>query len=242
MPKYYRLITEETVLARRSGARAVIPGGFRDLSADIISTCTFLQSLIQQIIYITHGNELLAAKKTLKEFKSPKARIDFLCSFPYSESDPIVFSVFNYARLLFWDLYEFRNVLAHEIWASSDVYADAVLFSSLDEEAKLLMASGRLFHAENATSQEVFDALIRYIRNVKIVTRADLSVAMGDANLCSWILMHVSNVLDERDPVKKDEARRLFLHFKGTSHLFEKTPPSVGTLRFNASKSKSIRG
>lgn len=242
MPKYYKLITESTNLARRSGAGAVIPAGFRDLSASIVSTCTFLQSLLQQIIYVTHGADLLAAKRTLKEFPNPKARIDFLCSFPYSKADPIVLSVFDYARLLFRDLYELRNILSHEVWASSDVYDDAVIFSSLDEEARLLMVSGRIWHAENATPQEVFDATVRYIRSVKIVASADLHAAMGDANLCSWILMHIGNVLNEQDATRKGEARRLFLQYKGTSHLFTDTPPAAGILSFNASRSKSIQG
>lgn len=242
MPKYHKLITESTNLSQRKGTGAVIPTGFKDLSASIVSSCTFLQSLIQQIIYITHGAELLAAKRTLKEFPNPKARIDFLCSFPYSESDPVVLSVFDYARLLFRDLYELRNILSHEVWASSDDYCDAVIFSSLDEEARLLMVSGRMWHMENTTSKEVFDATVRYIRSVKIVTSADLHAAMGDANLCSWILMHIGNVLNEHDAKKKIEARQIFLQYKGTSHLFAGTPPTTGSVEFNASRSKTIKG
>lgn len=242
MPKYYKLITESTTLARRSGASAVIPSGFKDLSASLVSTCTFLQSLLQQIIYITHGAELVAAKRTLKEFPNPKARIDFLCSFPYSEADPVVLSVFDYARLLFRDLYELRNILSHEVWASSDIYDDAVIFSTLEEEARLLMVSGRVWHAENATPQEVFDATVRYIRSVKIIASADLQAAMGDANLCSWILMHIGNVLNEQDATRKAEARQLFLQYKGTSHLFADASPTTGTLSFKALRSKSIQG
>lgn len=239
---YYKLISGSTNLDRKSGTSAVIPVGFRDLSSSIVSTCTFMQNLIQQIIYVTHGNEILAAKRTLKEFPNPKARIDFLCSFPYSENDPVVLSVFNYARLLFLDLYELRNILSHEVWASSDVYHDAVIFSSLDEESRLLMVSGRIWHTENATPQEVFDATVRYIRSVKIVTSTDLHAAMDDANLCSWILMHICAVINEQDATAKGEARRIFLQYKGTSHLFADIAPAAGTLIFNASKSKSIQG
>lgn len=242
MPKYYRSITESTTISRRTGAGAVIPAGFRDLSASIVSSCTFLQSLLQQIIYVTHGAELIAATRALKEFPNPKARIDFLCSFPYSEADPVVLSVFDYARLLFRDLYELRNILSHEVWASSDDYVDAVIFSSLDEEARLLMVSGRTWHMENVTSQEVFDATVRYIRRAKIVVSADLHAAMGDANWCSWMLMHISNVLNEQDATKKSEARQLFLQSKGTSHLFAGTPPTTEPLNFNASRSKIIKG
>lgn len=242
MPKYYKSITESTTISRRTGTGAVIPTGFRDLSASIVSSCTFLQSLLQQIIYVTHGAELIAAKRALKEFPNPKARIDFLCSFPYSEADPVVLSVFDYARLLFRDLYELRNILSHEVWGSSDDYVDAVIFSSLDEEARLLMVSGRIWHMENVTSQEVFDATVRYIRRVKIVASADLHAAMGDANWCSWILMHISNVLNEQDATKKAEARQIFLQSKGTSHLFAGTLPTTEPLNFNASRSKTIRG
>ena len=242
MPKYYKLITQSTAISRRTGTGAIIPTGFRDLSASIVSSCTFLQSLLQQIIYVTHGAELIAAKRALKEFPNPKARIDFLCSFPYSEADPVVLSVFDYARLLFRDLYELRNILSHEVWASSDDYGDAVIFSSLDEEARLLMVSGRMWHMENVTSQEVYDATVRYIRSVEIVASADLHAAMGDANWCSWILMHISNVLNEQDATKKAEARQLFLQSKGTSHLFAGTPPTTEPLTFNASRSKTIKG
>lgn len=242
MPKYYKLIIESTAIFQRKGTGAVIPPGFRDLSASIVSSCTFLQSLLQQIIYVTHGAELLAAKRTLKEFPSPKARIDFLCSFPYSEADPILLTVFDYARRLFRDLYELRNILSHEVWASSDDYDDAVMFSSLDEEARLLMVSGRMWHMENVTSQEVFDATVRYIRSVKIVASADLHAAMGDANWCSWILMHISTVLNEPDATRKAEARQIFLQSKGTSHLFPGTPPTTGSVNFIASRSKTIKG
>lgn len=242
MPKYYELITESMNLSRRSGTGTVVPAGFRDLSASIISSCTFLQGLLQQIIYVTHGDELLAAKRALKNFPNPKARIDFLCSFPYSEADPVILSVFDYARLLFRDLYELRNILSHEVWSSSDDYNDAIIFSSLDEEARLLMVSGRMWHVENVTSREVFEATVRYIRSVKIVTRADLHAAMGDANLCSWILMHIGNVLNEQDATKKAEARQFFLLYKGTSHLFAEAPLTNGSLSIHASKSKTIQG
>jgi hypothetical protein len=76
---------------------------------------------------------------------------------------------------------------------------------------------------------------------VKVVTSADLHAAMGDANLCSWILMHIGNVLNEQDATKKAEARQLFLQYKGTSHLFADTLSTTGTLNFNASRSKTIQ-
>lgn len=240
MPTYYGLITDGTTLDRRSGSNAVVPPGFKDLSTSVTSTCTYLQSLLQQIIFVTHGAELLDAKRTLKTFPNPKARIDFLCSYPYSDADPVVSAVFEYARALFRDLYELRNVLSHEVWASSDVHSGTVLFSSLDEEARLLMVSGRIWHAEEATAQETYDGMVRYIRSVKVITCEHLRAALSDADLCAWILMHVGTVLNEPDPVRREEARRLFFHFRGTSHLFAGEPLTAGTLSFDASRNKEI--
>ncbi len=240
MRKYYGSIVERTTISLRTGAGIAIPADFTNLSSSVVQSCTLLQHLLQKIIYVTHGAELLAAKRTLKEFPSPKARIDFLCSFPYSERDPIVLSTFNYARSLFREIYELRNVLSHEIWSSSEEYGDAIIFSSLDEQAKLLMATGRIWHVANATSQEVHDALIRFIRSVKLVTNANLRAAMDDASLCSWILMHIEGILEEPDPARREEARQLFLQHKGTSHLFDGARATNGLLNYNSTKRKTI--
>lgn len=242
MSKYYRYITERSELDRRVGVGVAVPAGFNELSSSVVSACSFLQSLIQQTIYVTHGAELLVAKKTLKDYPSPKARIQFLCSFPYSEDDPVVSTVFNYSRQLFQDLYDLRNTLAHEIWSSSPEYRGSLLFSSLDEEARLLMTSGRILHTEGATPLEVYNSTIRYIRSVKIVSCSDLHAALKDADLCAWILMHIGNVLDEQDPAQKEEARRAFFVFKGTSHLFDGVTPTLETVRFQSSRSKNIQG
>lgn len=201
MPKYYRLIANSTTLDRRSGSDVVVPPVFKELSSSLISTCTYLQSLLQHVIFVTHGAELLEAKRALRTFPNPKARIDFFCSYPYSEADPVLWAVFDYARSLFRNLYELRNILTHEVWASSDAHNGAVLFSSLDEEARLLMVSGRILHVEEATSQEVYDGIVRYIRSVKVITCENLRSALSDANLCAWILMHIGTVLNEPDPM-----------------------------------------
>ena len=242
MPKYYKMITEETTLNTRSGPDVVFPASFRRQSASIVSTCSFIQCLLQHVIYVTHGAELRAAKRTLSDFPSPKSRIDFLCSFPYSEADPVFSAVFEYARLLFRDLYEIRNILSHEVWAMSDAHGNAVIFSSLEEEARRLMVTGRIWHADDANTKEIFDGMIRYIRNVKLVDSADLKAAMVDADLCSWILMNISNVLQEQDTARREEARRLFLQFHGTAHLFGGGPSTSGTLAFSASRRKDIKG
>lgn len=240
MKSYYESIVERTTISLRTGADIDIPSHFTDLSSSVIQSCTLLQHLLQKIIYVTHGSELLAAKRTLKEFPSPKARIDFLCSFPYSEHDPIVLSAFNYSRSLFRGIYELRNVLSHEIWASSEDYGNSVIFSSLDEQARLLMATGRIWHAAEATPQEVHDAVIRFIRSLKLITNANLRTAMDDARLCTWILMHIEGILEEPDPARREEARQLIIQYKGTSHLFEGAQVTNGILNYNSTKRKTI--
>lgn len=195
------------------------------------------------MIYISHGAQLLGAKQTLKDFPNPKARIDFLCSFPYSEEDPVVAKVFDYSRRLFVDLYELRNILEHELWSSSEDYVDSVLFSTLDEEARLLMASGRVWHKEDTTPQEVYNATIRFIKNVKIVSSDNLKMAVSDGNLCAWILMNTCNILNEQDdPGRKEGARQAFLVFQGTSHLFGRVASPSTTVEFRTSKNKTITG
>jgi hypothetical protein len=215
---------------------------FGDLSSLIICRCSFLQGLIQSVIYATHGLELLAAKHALKDFPSPKARMEFLSDFPYSDADSVISSVFDFARTLFLEIYELRNVLAHEDWRSSDAFNDVILFSSLDEEARLMLASGRLLHDDDTTPQQIYDATVRYIESVKIVSVADLKTALEDANLCSWILMQVSHVLNESDPAKKDKLREAFFVFRGTSHLFDVVTPSSGKVDVQSSRKKTIRG
>lgn len=242
MPKYYRFMLDKSNLSKRSGSNTVIPLGFNELSSSLISQCSFIQSLIQQVIYITHGAEIFAANKTLKEFPNPKARIDFLCEFPFGNTDEIVSSVFDYSRSLFRDLYEFRNVLAHEIWSSSEDYENSIIFSKLDEESRLLMVSGKMWHIEGTSSRDVYNATIRYISNVKIASCSDLHSALKDADLCAWILMHIGNVINEPDPVRKEEARRAFLVFKGTSHLFGSHTATSEPVNFQTSRSKNIQG
>lgn len=240
MPKYYRTITQETHLSQKSGSALAVSQHFQILSSTILSKCSFIQNLIQQIIYISHGKELPSAKRTLKTFPNPKARVDFLCSFPYNDDDPVVVKVFNFARLLFAEIYELRNILAHEIWSSSESYPNLVLFSSLDENARLQMASGRLWHIEEATSQETLDATIRFIRSIKLLSIENLKSAVDDADLCGLCLLNIMNILSESDPIRKEDARKPFFVYKGTSHLFGEFPELSNSVEFSASRSKRI--
>lgn len=240
MSKYYTTIKSDLNLSTNEGAELTLPKKFEELSSKIIRLCSFSQRTIQNIIYITHGPELHKAKKSLSSFPNPKARMEFLSSFPYSEVDPIISSVFNYSRELFLELYDLRNVLAHENWMTSEEFEGYVLFSKLNEIAKLDMASGKLSHEVETTPSEVHKAIIRYIRSVKIISTEDLQNAIKDANLCAWILMQIGFVLKEVDSDKKAEFRRSFLVFKGTSHLFDKSIISSKEVSVKSSNSKTI--
>lgn len=240
MAKYFDAITDGTKLKRNIGARLVVSPNFRLKSSAILSQCTFAQSLIQQIIYTTHGDQLVDAKRTLKKFPNPKARFDFLCEFPFTDADPIIYKVFQFARTLFREIYEFRNVLAHETWSSSEQFPNAVLFSSLDDESRLLLATGKLWYTSEITPQQVYDATVRFIRNAKIVTVAHLETAIRDADLCCWVLMNINNVLNESDTSRKEEARQAFLVYSGTSHLFDNPAVGAVTADYSGSKSKTI--
>jgi hypothetical protein len=237
---YYSHITEETTLSQSTGVGAVIPPQFLVLSSLLISRCSFIQKLIQEIVFISHGAELLEARQALDDFPNPKARIEFLCSFSYPEDDPVVSKVFEYSKLLFHKLYTLRNILAHESWSSSNDHAGSVLFVGLGEEARLLMASGRVWHKPEATPQEVYDATIRYIRSVEVVSANDLEAAVRDSDLCAWMLSNTAIVLNEKDPARKEVAREAFIVFQGTAHLFNATSPSSTVIKFNAHRTKTI--
>lgn len=242
MTDYYTSITDDSTLSRRSGTGANVAPEFYVLSSLLISRCSFFQGLIQQIVYTSHGAELHAAKQALRDFPNPKARIDFLCAFPYAEEDSVTSKVFEYAKCLFQKLYELRNALAHEDWSSSDDYPGAVILSSLDEQARLLMTSGRVWHKEDATPQEVYDATIRFIRSVKVVTLDHLRTAVRDMDLCSWMLMQVSTVLSEEDPARKEQGRQAFFVYQGTAHLFDDAGPHPPTVELGTTRHKAIRG
>jgi len=141
---------------------------------------------------------------------------------------------------LFKDIYELRNVLAHEVWASSDDYPGAVLFSRLQEEARLLIASERIVHDVETTAERTFNSIVRYIRNIKIISCEHLATAVKDIDLCNWSLMHIKNLLEEDDPERKSEARKLFFVFRGTSHLFGETNTTCQAAEFSASKNKTL--
>ena len=242
MKKYYKNIESKSKINTRLVGSMPAPVAFNNASSIVISQCSFLQTQIQRIVYVTHGSELLAAKKTLIEFPNPKSRIKFLTSFPYDEADFVVSKVFDYAKNLFTDIYALRNILAHEQWMLSEEYEESVLFSQISEEARLLMASGKILHKEGTTSKELYDATIRYIRSIKVITCLDLHNANKDADLCGWILMTIAHIIDEKDISKKDALRRSFLVFKGTSHLFDPISHTSETVNVQISKNKTILG
>lgn len=241
MQSYFTRIEEGHSIYRKAGSDLAIPPEFHLLASNINAQCNFIQATLQHIIFATHGPELLKANSTLKEFPNPKARIEFLCSFPYSKADPIVFKVFEHAKILFGHIYGIRNVLAHEIWSTSDDFPGSVVFSSLEEEARHLKTASLLLHEKKTSPEEIFEANIRLIRKLKVVSVENLANAINDANLCSWALMVIRNILDESDKEKRDELRRGFLIFEGTSHLFSENALSADPVQYSSSKLKTIR-
>lgn len=241
MSIYFTRIEESTSISRKAGSNLDIPPTFHILTSNLISQCNFIQSMLQHVIFTTHGTEMIKANSILKGFPNPKSRIEFLCSFPYSEIDPIIFRVFEHAKLLFGHIYEIRNVLAHEIWSTSDEFPGSVVFSKLEEEARYLTPARLLLHEKETSSEELFNATIRLIRKLKVVSVDNLTNALNDSRLCSWMLTQILIVLEETDKSKRDELRRAFLIYKGTAHLFSERASSADPVQYSSSKSKTIR-
>ncbi|WP_133244717.1 hypothetical protein [Caulobacter radicis] len=241
MRKYFKNLETETVINRKIGHAIKIDAEFYFLSSNIISQCSFIQQIIQQIIYTSHGKEISAARKALSEIPNPKSRVDFICDFQYKTKDITIDRVFNYARDIFKDIYELRNILAHEIWSSSEDHVDAVLFSTLAAESAFLTSNAKLIHDEDARSKEIFDSIIRFIRSLKIITLNDMHEATKDMVLCIWALSNIRNILDVEKEEEKAAAREAFFVFSGTSHLFPDIKPRSNTAEFLAKKEKTIR-
>lgn len=242
MAKYFDGITQETELTRNKGGLLNVPDGFLASAAQLIAQCSSLQGEIQNIIYVSHGAELIDAGKALKDHPNPKARLDFLCKFPFHDADPALVRVFDFARSLFREIYELRNVLAHENWGSSDHYPGAVLFTSLDEESRLSMASGRLWHYADATPRETYEATVRFIRRVKNVRPDQLILALSEASTCSWVLMTLSQLLNTAEREKREQTRRALAVFGATAHLFDHDASLPAEVEVSNSKSKMVTG
>ncbi len=234
MPKYYDTIEESTDLTYRTSNRLGLSSDFYLLGSYIVSNCSYLQSLLQGTIYISHGAELDDARRVLNGSPNPRARFDFLCSFPFPQDDPTISVVFEFARDLFKDIYEFRNILSHEIWSCSDQYPNEVLFSTLDSTAKLSNASGDLVHKEGTAPQETLNAIIRFIRSMKRSNIDHFEKAAKDIDLCNWALMTIGHFLKEQDSEKKKTLRDTFYVFEGTSHLFEGKVPKSKTVSYSS--------
>ena len=230
MPTYFDTITDVTDLTLNKAANLEVSGGFEAASAALIGRCSALQSEVQSIIYVAHGAELIASKRALRQHLNPKARLDFLCSFPFQNDDAALVRVFNFAREMFGELYALRNVLAHEVWNSSPQFPDAVLFTTLDEESRKLLAEGRLWHFADATPEQIHAAIIRFIRKVRVVRPEQLAQALSDSDICSWTLMTLRQLLNTEDRDKREQTRQALAIFGATAHLFdrdENLPPKI---------------
>ncbi|MEH6743097.1 hypothetical protein [Hyphomonas sp.] len=241
MSMYYSRISDRSKISTRSGTNVVLPTDFSHLTSLVIGRCSYLQSLIQEVIYASHGPEIRSSKTALAENPNPKARMEFLCSFEYKTPDPVIATVFEYAQKLFRDIYELRCVLAHENWMSSDDFEGVVLFSELGEEARRLMISAKVEYNNDTTPKATFDGIMRYIQKIKVVSPVNLRKALQDTDLCSWILMTISHLLKEADENKKIALRETFSVFGGTAHLFEQENSKNKTVSVRSLRTNSIK-
>lgn len=240
MERYFETIDQSTEINIKSGNDIGNLVEFKILSSSVIAQSSFVQNLIQQLIFTTHGAGIVDAKKVLKNFPNPKSRFDFISNYKYESDDKVVEKVFNFAQSLFNEVYDLRNTLAHEVWSSSDAYPGEVLFSSLDENSRLLVARGKVKHLPEATAVETYNATIRFIRKIRRVSIVHLENALADLNLCAWVLMQIDNIREEKDNVKREELRRGFLIFRATSHIFPEVDRLDGVSKYTSSTSKTI--
>lgn len=124
MSKYYNTKSDTSSLSRKSGSNLVIPERFHELSSLLISLNSSIQHLIQLVLYTSYGDNIEEAKSILKENMSPKSRMEFVNSLPYGNNDEIISKVLDYAKFIFFEIYELRNILSHELWSSSDEHKD----------------------------------------------------------------------------------------------------------------------
>ncbi|WP_406870267.1 hypothetical protein ABEB22_10795 [Thioclava sp. 'Guangxiensis'] len=240
MAKYYHELRGVSKLRVSSGDDLTVPDAFYSLSGLLIKICCDIQVHLQNIVFVSHGAEVFEAKRILSESDSPRRRIEFLLSCPFGTEDPILGTVFEHSKTIFQDIYKLRNVLAHEKWMSSDQFSGMVLFSKLEEEARLLLEGGKIFYVNEAKAKDTHEAITRYIKKVKLVTCEDLRKAISSAELSRWIMMQISLVLNEKDPSKKQNLRDAFLVFKQTSKLFDDLSTDVDAIQVTGSKRKSI--
>lgn len=240
MAKYFNTIDHEKEINIKSGSNIDISSEMKILSSSIIAQSSFVQNLIQNLIFTTHSSVIFEAKKTLKKFPNPKARFSFISNYNYNSNDKIVDKVFSFVQSKFDEAYDLRNTLAHEVWSSSEAYPGEILFSSLDEQSRLSVARGKVKHLEDATALEAYNAAIRFIRKIRRVSVINLADALADLNLCAWILMQIDNIREEKDGLKREELRKGFLIFKATSHLFPEVDRLDGVSNYTNSLSKTI--
>lgn len=240
MDKYYNKIRDTTALNVKSFDSVANSEAFHALSNRIVTGSTLFQKSIQEIIYAAYHKDVEMAGKSLKDLVSPKSRLNFIESYNNVSDDEDILTVFRYAKQIFVDIYDLRNSLSHEIWLSSDQFDGCLLLSSLDEEARLLSVKGKLIHVDGTNTLQVFNAIIRFIESIKIVSLTDLNTALKDIELCNWCLMQIEFFLKENNKNKKADLKNAFFIFKGVSHLFPEQVRQIGSLNWKSSFNKSI--
>lgn len=237
---YYKNLKSETSLNTKSGTAIVVSQEFYLLSALLVSRCSYIQSAIQNIIFKSHGLKIDEAKVALLDAPSPKARLQLLQSFTYENDDHIITKAFAYAQTQFTDIYNLRNILAHETWMTSEFHPNSVLFSKMAKQAQLQHSKEKFKKTDELNSKDIYNSILRYIRSVKVVSTEDLQQALADADRCAWIMMQIGFILEELDEVQKSEMKRAFLVFKGTNHLFDKKEISKNNVNVKRMNKKSI--
>lgn len=241
MKEYFERIRGATTLSQKQGSNIELSTSLYILTGKIISDGLFCQKQIQKIIYSVYGSEVHRAGHSIKGLPSPKSRLEFLNSYNNIKGDKIISTIFKYAKELFLDVYALRNSLVHDCWSSSEAFKGSILLSSLDEEARLLFASGKVKHVVGMTTEDTYKAIIRYIENIKVVKLSHLLDAMKDLETCNWCLMQIDFCINENDETKLSEFKRGFLTFKGVSHLFPEEDRMTGRVVTTSNKKHSIK-
>lgn len=239
MSRYYATLRGVSQISTRAGCLTNIDAAFYTYAGRIAAECNFAQSQLQQLIYISHAQDVFKAGDKVKSLATPKARLEFLSSFQSISDDEEVATVFKFARKIFFRVYYFRSILVHDTWRSSKDFANAILLTSLDEEGRLEFAKKKVQHVETMTSKQTYTAIMRYISSVKLVNLQNMEHAAKDIALCNWCFMQLGFVLNAEDYSSQYNFKKAFYTYSGVSHLFPEEKRTPYPSHFTSSKNKT---
>lgn len=154
-------------------------------------------------------------------------------------SDDVLCRVFEYAKELFAGVVEFRHLIAHSIWLSSDIYPSRLIVSELANEAKLLLAKARVNSDPEMTTKQTYESIVRYISELHIISIEGLAQAVDSVDIVNVCVMQVSQALRSKSEAA-EEIKRGFKVFRGISHLFPPDELSVEPVNQNLNSSNTI--